>query len=76
EANHGDLGMIARDDVVQAISKGGESAELKRIISFTRLFSIPLIAITCSEVSSLAAAADIDLLMQNEQEACPNGKAP
>ncbi|MHC2453592.1 arabinose-5-phosphate isomerase [Rhizobium leguminosarum] len=76
EANHGDLGMIARDDVVLAISKGGESAELKSIISFTRRFSIPLIAITCSEGSSLATAADIVLLMPNEQEACPNGLAP
>ncbi|MFS8144847.1 KpsF/GutQ family sugar-phosphate isomerase [Rhizobium sp. BR 249] len=76
EANHGDLGMIARDDVVLAISKGGESAELKSIISYTRRFSIPLIAITCSERSSLATAADIVLLVPNEQEACPNGLAP
>ena len=76
EANHGALGMIARDDVVLAISKGGESAELKSIISFTRRFSIPLIAITCSERSSLATAADIVLLVPNEQEACPNGLAP
>ncbi|WP_049734694.1 KpsF/GutQ family sugar-phosphate isomerase [Rhizobium ecuadorense] len=76
EANHGDLGMIAPDDVVLAISKGGESAELKSIISFTRRFSIPLIAITCSDRSSLATAADIVLLVPNEQEACPNGLAP
>ncbi|MBB2686287.1 KpsF/GutQ family sugar-phosphate isomerase [Rhizobium sophoriradicis] len=76
EANHGDLGMIARDDVVLAISKGGESAELKSIISFTRRFSIPLIALTCGEHSSLATAADIVLLVPNEQEACPNGLAP
>ena len=76
EANHGDLGMIERDDVVLAISKGGESAELKSIISFTRRFSIPLIAITCSDRSSLATAADIVLLVPNEQEACPNGLAP
>ncbi|OWO92725.1 KpsF/GutQ family sugar-phosphate isomerase [Rhizobium esperanzae] len=76
EANHGDLGMIARDDVVLAISKGGESAELKSIISYTRRFSIPLIAITCSERSSLATASDIVLLVPNEQEACPNGLAP
>lgn len=76
EANHGDLGMIATDDVVLAISKGGESAELKSIISFTRRFSIPLIAITCSGSSSLATAADIALLVPNEQEACPNGLAP
>ncbi|MEB3045113.1 KpsF/GutQ family sugar-phosphate isomerase [Rhizobium mulingense] len=76
EANHGDLGMIARDDVVLAISKGGESAELKSIISFTRRFSIPLIALTCGEHSSLATAADIVLLVPTEQEACPNGLAP
>ncbi|ANL35757.1 KpsF/GutQ family sugar-phosphate isomerase [Rhizobium phaseoli] len=76
EANHGDLGMIARDDVVLAISKGGESAELKSIISYTRRFSIPLIALTCGESSSLATAADIVLLVPNEQEACPNGLAP
>lgn len=76
EANHGDLGMIAHDDVVLAISKGGESAELKSIISFTRRFSIPLIALTCGERSSLATAADAILLVPNEQEACPNGLAP
>ncbi|MBX4994133.1 KpsF/GutQ family sugar-phosphate isomerase [Rhizobium binae] len=76
EANHGDLGMIARDDVVLAISKGGESAELKSIISYTRRFSIPLIALTCGKSSSLATAADIVLLVPNEQEACPNGLAP
>src|SRR5436190_1364993 len=52
EANHGDLGMIGKDDIVIALSKGGESAELRSIITYTRRFSIPLIAITCSENSS------------------------
>ena len=55
EANHGDLGMIGGDDVVLAISKGGESAELRSIINYSRRFSIPLIALTCSENSSLAS---------------------
>ncbi|APO76241.1 arabinose 5-phosphate isomerase KdsD/KpsF [Rhizobium etli 8C-3] len=76
EANHGDLGMIASDDLVLAISKGGESAELRSIIAYTRRFSIPLVALTCSEHSSLATASDIVLLIPNEQEACPNGLAP
>ncbi|MCM2454546.1 KpsF/GutQ family sugar-phosphate isomerase [Rhizobium sp. CG4] len=76
EANHGDLGMIAGNDVVLAISKGGESAELRSTIDYTRRFSIPLIALTCSENSSLAKAADIVLLVPNEQEACPHGLAP
>lgn len=76
EANHGDLGMIGGDDVVLAISKGGESAELRSIINYSRRFSIPLIALTCSENSSLARASDIVLLVPNEQEACPLGLAP
>lgn len=76
EANHGDLGMIAKDDLVLAISKGGESAELRSIISYTRRFSIPLISITCGAQSSLATASDVVLLVPNEEEACPNGLAP
>lgn len=76
EANHGDLGMIGTTDVVLALSKSGESAELRSIVAYTRRFSIPLIAVTCSEKSSLATAADIILMMPNEEEACPHGLAP
>lgn len=76
EANHGDLGMIAANDLVIALSKGGESAELKSILAYTRRFSIPLIALTCSPESSLARASDLVLLLPNEQEACPHGLAP
>lgn len=76
EANHGDLGMVGKGDAVIALSKGGESAELRNIISYTRRFSIPLIALTASEKSSLAAASDVVLLMPNVEEACPHGLAP
>ena len=76
EANHGDLGMIAPKDLVIALSKGGESAELRSILAYTRRFSIPLISLTCSPNSSLAKASDLVLLLPNEQEACPHGLAP
>ncbi|MCM2290854.1 KpsF/GutQ family sugar-phosphate isomerase [Allorhizobium sp. BGMRC 0089] len=76
EANHGDLGMIARDDVVIAMSWSGESSELHGIISFTRRFSIPLIAITSGEASTLAREADLVLLLPKVPEACPHGLAP
>lgn len=76
EANHGDLGMIARDDVILAMSWSGESSELYGILSFSRRFSIPLIAITAGETSTLAREADIVLLLPKEQEACPHGLAP
>ena len=76
EANHGDLGMIAGNDLVIALSKGGESAELRNILSYTRRFSIPLVSLTCSPESSLARASDVVLLLPNEEEACPHGLAP
>ena len=63
EANHGDLGMIAGNDLVLAISKGGESAELKSIIAYTRRFSIPLVSITCAPQASLARQSDVVLLV-------------
>ncbi|MBR7517990.1 SIS domain-containing protein, partial [Mycobacterium tuberculosis] len=46
EASHGDLGMIASEDVVLALSASGASAELAAIISYTRRFRVPLIAMT------------------------------
>lgn len=76
EANHGDLGMIAEDDAIVALSWGGETTELQGILAFSRRFSIPLIAITAGENSTLARNADVVLLMPKVQEACPHGLAP
>ncbi|MCP8894250.1 KpsF/GutQ family sugar-phosphate isomerase [Shinella daejeonensis] len=76
EANHGDLGMIGRDDVILALSWSGETAELQGIVSYSRRFSIPLIAITSGARSTLAREADTILLLPKEQEACPHGLAP
>jgi arabinose-5-phosphate isomerase len=76
EANHGDLGMIGRNDVVLAISKGGQSAELKSIIDYTRRFTIPLIALTGNAKGALAKSADVTLMIPNVEEACPLGLAP
>ena len=76
EAGHGDLGMISRDDAVLAVSWSGETAELQSIVAYCRRFSIPLIALTAGEVSTLAREADVVLLLPKEQEACPHGLAP
>ncbi|MDQ2633616.1 MAG: KpsF/GutQ family sugar-phosphate isomerase [Pseudomonadota bacterium] len=76
EANHGDLGMIARDDAIIAMSWSGESAELKGIVAYSRRFSIPLVAITSGETSALAREADVVLLLPRVPEACPHGLAP
>jgi arabinose-5-phosphate isomerase len=76
EANHGDLGMIAKDDVIVAMSWSGESAELNSIVAYSRRFSIPLIAITAGENSALAREADVVLALPRVSEACPHGLAP
>lgn len=76
EANHGDLGMIARDDVIIAMSWSGETRELGGVVSYSRRFEIPLIAITSREQSALGREADIVLLLPNAAEACPHGLAP
>ena len=76
EAGHGDLGMIARDDVVLALSWSGETLELKPVIEYTRRFRVPLVAVTSRPDSSLARAADIVLALPLAREACPHGLAP
>jgi arabinose-5-phosphate isomerase len=76
EASHGDLGMITPDDVIIMISNSGESPELRDILSYSRRFSVPLIAITSAPDSTLGNEADIVLPLPRAREACPNGLAP
>jgi arabinose-5-phosphate isomerase len=76
EASHGDLGMIGSEDAVLALSNSGETTELADIVAYSRRCNIPLIAITGGARSTLAAAADIVLLLPAAGEACPMGLAP
>lgn len=76
EASHGDLGMITRDDVILAFSWSGETVELSNIVSYSRRFAVPLIAVTSSADSTLAQAAEAVLALPQAKEACPHGLAP
>ncbi len=79
EASHGDLGMLTPDDVLLTISNSGESREMADIISFSRRFGIPMIAITSNPESTMAKAADLTLQIPAKKEApeaCPLGLAP
>lgn len=76
EASHGDLGMLTTDDVVLAISNGGESKELGDILLYCKRFGIPLIAITKNPKSSLGKNSDLVLKLPDDGEACPLGLAP
>jgi arabinose-5-phosphate isomerase len=76
EASHGDLGMIQQDDTVIALSRSGESPELKDILIYCKQHLIPIVAITAMPRSTLAVASDFILQMPKLQEACPLGLAP
>ena len=76
EASHGDLGMITRDDAILAFSWSGETVELGNIVSHSRRFAVPLIAVTSNPESTLAQAAEVVLALPHAKEACPHGLAP
>ncbi len=76
EASHGDLGMIAREDVVMLISKSGETRELQDIIAYCKRFGMKMIALTSGADSLVGRAADVALVLPPVREACPNDLAP
>jgi arabinose-5-phosphate isomerase len=76
EASHGDLGMVARDDVFIALSNSGESDELLAIIPLLKRQGAKLIAMTGQPQSALAREADVHLYAGAEKEACPLNLAP
>lgn len=76
EASHGDLGMVAREDVFVGLSNSGESAELLAIVPLLKRQGAKLIAFTGDANSSLARQADIHLYAGAQKEACPLNLAP
>jgi len=76
EAGHGDLGMLVGGDLVLALSYSGKTAEIVRLLEFARTRSLGTIAITGTEGSAVARAADIALAITVSREACPLNLAP
>jgi arabinose-5-phosphate isomerase len=76
EAAHGDLGMLASDDVVLAISVSGETQELLDMIETLKRLGIPLVTLTANPRSTLAVASDVVLDIAVKEEACSLNLAP
>jgi len=76
EASHGDLGMLARGDVVMMLSNSGETPELADMIAHTRRFGIPLIGVASKADSTLLRQSDVALVLPPAQEACGTGVVP
>lgn len=76
EAQHGDLGMLDKNDVLLLISYSGESAELLPVIDFAKRLGIKIISITKNKTSTLATNSDVPLILPDMKEAGSFGIAP
>lgn len=77
EALHGDLGMVTRDDVVLAISNGGHTQEINKILPMIKKdMGAMIISLTGNLESPMARMSDVVIDVSVEREACPLTMAP
>jgi arabinose-5-phosphate isomerase len=76
EAIHGDLGVLQAEDVLVALSYGGETEELLRLLETVKRVGAKLVAMTGFPASTLGQAADVILDCRVNEEACPLNLAP
>jgi len=76
DAIHGDLGMVQKEDVVIALSKSGDTPEIKVLVPLIKNMGNALVALTGNPDSYLGTRADFVLNSFVQQEACPNNLAP
>jgi arabinose-5-phosphate isomerase len=77
EAAHGDLGLVAKGDVIVAFSTSGKTREVLELIELSRhLTQAMVIGITSHPETELRRLADIVLDMGIIEEPCPLGLTP
>lgn len=78
EAQHGDLGILQKNDVILAISNSGKTREIIELIELkNNLYpEIPVIVITGNEESPLARKSDCHILTGSPSEVCILGLTP
>jgi len=76
EALHGDLGMLARGDVLLAISYGGETPEILNLLETLKRLEVPIVVLTGNGKSTLAGASEVVLDASVKEEACTLNLAP
>jgi arabinose-5-phosphate isomerase len=76
EGVHGDLGMVARSDVVVALSNSGETDEMLAILPALKRLGVPIVLLTGNPKSTLARQCEVVLDASVAEEACPMNLAP
>jgi arabinose-5-phosphate isomerase len=76
EALHGDLGMLARGDAMLAVSYGGETEEIIRLLEALKRLEMPMVTLTGKTRSTLGEASDVVVDVSVREEACSLNLAP
>ena len=78
DAQHGDLGIIQKNDVLLLISNSGKTREILELVDLSRklVSEIPIIVITGNPDSELGSIADIVIETGHPDEVCPLGLTP
>ena len=76
EALHGDLGMLARGDVVLAVTYGGETREIIALLEALKRLEISIVTLTGNLQSTIAEASNLVLDVSVSEEACSLNLAP
>jgi len=76
EGVHGDLGMVARGDVVLALSNSGETDEMLAILPPLKRLGVSIVLLTGNPKSTLARQSEVVLDVGVTEEACPMNLAP
>lgn len=78
EAQHGDLGIIQKNDVLLAISNSGKTREVVELEFLAKRLhaGLKMIVLTGKKESDLAQKADVVLWTGGPEEICPLGLTP
>jgi len=76
DAVHGDLGVVARKDLILVLSYSGNTDELLRVVPLIKRQGVPILVMTGNPRSNLARQSDVILDVSVDQEACPLNLAP
>ncbi|MDR2915511.1 MAG: SIS domain-containing protein [Tannerella sp.] len=78
EAQHGDLGVMRKNDIMLLMSNSGKTRELEELVNLSRglVPDVKFIVITSNPDSPLAKEADVCLLTGAPEEVCPLGLTP
>lgn len=78
EAQHGDLGILQKNDLMLLLSNSGKTREILELVDLAKVLNpdLPIIVITGDAGSPLAALADVTLCTGGAPEVCPLGLTP